>query len=88
MIPDDTLWKIDENGTVDKTLDIGHEPGALGYFDGAIWVGSNGVVQRVDPGSDQITPYPVADRTQAFAAGHRVLYVSTGQSPPKLKTLP
>src|SRR5205823_2412325 len=59
VIPDDTLWKIDENGTVDKTLDIGHEPGGLTYFDGAVWVGSNGLLQRVDPGSDLITKYPV-----------------------------
>jgi serine/threonine-protein kinase len=88
VIPDDTLWKIDENGTVDKTLDVGHQPGAIAYFDGAVWVGSNGVLQRVDPGSNQITPYPVADRAEAFAAGRGVLYVSTGQSPPKLKALP
>jgi ABC-type transport system substrate-binding protein/class 3 adenylate cyclase/tRNA A-37 threonylcarbamoyl transferase component Bud32 len=88
VIPDDTLWKIDENGTVDKTIDIGHEPGALTYFDGAVWMGSNGLVQRIDPGSNLITKYPVADRTAALSAGRGVLYVSTLQSPPQLKSLP
>lgn len=88
VIPDDTVWKIDENGTVDKTLDVGHQPGPLEYFDGAVWVASTGVLQRIDPGSNEITGYPVADRTVALAKGRGVLYVGTGESPPKLKTLP
>jgi ABC-type transport system substrate-binding protein/class 3 adenylate cyclase/streptogramin lyase len=88
VLPDDTLWKIDENGTVDKTLDVGHGPGGATYFDGAVWLSSNGLLQRVEPGSDVITDYPVADRPQDLLAGRGVLYVSTGQSPPKLRSLP
>jgi ABC-type transport system substrate-binding protein len=88
VLPDDTLWKIDENGTVVKTLDVGHAPNRATYFDGAVWVASNGLLQRVDPNSDQITDYPVADRTETLVPGDGVLYVSTGQSPPKVAPLP
>jgi ABC-type oligopeptide transport system substrate-binding subunit/class 3 adenylate cyclase/tRNA A-37 threonylcarbamoyl transferase component Bud32 len=88
VLPDDTLWKIDENGTVEKTLDVGHAPNIATYFDGAVWVGSDGLLQHVDPDSDLITDYPVADRTEDLAPGDGVLYVSTGQSPPKVAPLP
>jgi ABC-type transport system substrate-binding protein/class 3 adenylate cyclase/tRNA A-37 threonylcarbamoyl transferase component Bud32/streptogramin lyase len=86
--PDDTLWKIDENGTPDKTLDVGHGVGDVTYFDGAVWVSSIGRLQRVDPNSNQITDFEVADRVESLAPGRGVLYVSTGDSPPKLDTLP
>jgi class 3 adenylate cyclase/tRNA A-37 threonylcarbamoyl transferase component Bud32/DNA-binding beta-propeller fold protein YncE len=86
--PDDTLWKIDENGTPDKTLDVGHGVGDVTYFDGAVWVSSIGLLQRVDPNSNQITDFEVADRVESLAPGKGVLYVSTGDSPPKLESLP
>ncbi len=38
IAPDDTLWKIDKNGNVLKTFDIGHSPGTPVYFDGYMWV--------------------------------------------------
>ena len=88
VLPDDTLWKIDENGTVVKTLDVGHPPGPLTYFDGAAWVGANGVIQRVDANSDEITSFDVVDRPEELAPGDGVLYVSTGESPPRVQPLP
>jgi len=88
VTPDDTLWKIDENGTVVKTLEVGHGAGAVTFFDGAVWVGSIGLLQRIDPNSDQITAYPIVDRPAELASGNGLLYVSTDQSPPKLKALP
>ena len=88
VIPDDQLWKIDENGTVVRTFDIGHEPGPTAFFDGAVWVGSVGKLSRIDPNSDRVTTYPVVDRPANLAAGDGVLYVSTDQSPPKLAPVP
>jgi ABC-type transport system substrate-binding protein/class 3 adenylate cyclase/tRNA A-37 threonylcarbamoyl transferase component Bud32 len=88
VTPDDTLWKIDENGTVEKTLDVAHAAGDVTYFDGAVWVAGTGSLQRVDPGSDGITAYPVADRIAVLAPGDGVLYVSTLRSPPPLTSLP
>jgi ABC-type transport system substrate-binding protein/class 3 adenylate cyclase/predicted Ser/Thr protein kinase len=86
--PDDTLWKFDANGTFDRTLDVGHGAGAVRYFDGAVWVSSIGRLQRIDPDSNQITDFEVVDRTVSLAPGDGVLYVSTGDSPPKLEPLP
>jgi ABC-type transport system substrate-binding protein len=83
--PDDTLWKIDENGTVEKSFDVS---GALAYFDGAVWIGSAGQLQRLDPSSERITAYPVVEQPQDLEPGNGVLYVSTGESPPKLTALP
>ena len=84
VIPDDELLKIDENGTVRKTFDVGHEPGSLVWFDNRIWVASDGRLSRVDPNSDDVTDFPVVDRPAAVWAGHGVLYVSTSESPPVL----
>ena len=86
--PDDTLWKIGANGTLDKTLDVGHGVGDVTYFDGAVWVSSIGRLERVDPDSNQITDFEVADRAESLEPGAGVLYVSTGDSPPKLASLP
>jgi ABC-type transport system substrate-binding protein/class 3 adenylate cyclase/tRNA A-37 threonylcarbamoyl transferase component Bud32 len=86
--PDDTVWKLDENGMVIKTLDAGHRSGPMAYFDGALWVGANGALQRIDPDSDEIANYPVVDRVASVAPGNGVLYVSTAESPPKLDSLP
>jgi serine/threonine-protein kinase len=88
VVPDDTLWKLDERGTVVKTLDLAHGVGDIAYFEGAVWVTSNGTLQRVDPSSDEITAYPVADRTDSLTPGDGVLYVSTRRSPPELTSLP
>jgi ABC-type oligopeptide transport system substrate-binding subunit/class 3 adenylate cyclase len=88
VVPDDTLWKIDRNGTVVKTLDIGHNPGQVTWFDDAAWVPSNGRLQRIDPSSDEITSFEVADRPEALASGNNMLFISTGQNPPALKPLP
>ena len=88
VIPDDTLWKIDGRGAVDKTLEIGHGAGDVQSFDGAIWVATIGAVRRVDPETDAITSYPVGDRLVDLASGNGVLYVTTGDSPPKLSSLP
>jgi ABC-type transport system substrate-binding protein/class 3 adenylate cyclase/tRNA A-37 threonylcarbamoyl transferase component Bud32 len=88
IIPDDTLWKIDENGTVDRTFAIGHQPGSVVYFDDAAWVASEGKLSRVDPKTNSVTDYPLVDRPGALTVGNGVLYVTTGQSPPKLAPLP
>jgi ABC-type oligopeptide transport system substrate-binding subunit/streptogramin lyase len=89
VTPDDTVWKIDEeNGTVVKTIDVGHGGGDVAYFDGAVWVTSIGALQRIDPGSDQITAYHIGDRLATLAAGRDVMYVTTDESPPKLSALP
>ena len=89
VIPDDTVWKIDEeNGTVVKTIDVAHGVGDVAYFDGALWTTSIGELERIDPGSDQVTSYQVGDRMATLAAGRDVLYVSTDESPPKLSALP
>jgi ABC-type oligopeptide transport system substrate-binding subunit/class 3 adenylate cyclase/streptogramin lyase/tRNA A-37 threonylcarbamoyl transferase component Bud32 len=86
--PDDTLWKIDKNGTVEKTLDVGHPIGVVKFFDGAAWVGSGGLMQRVDAESDEITSFEIVDRPGDLAVGDGALYVSTGESPPKLEPMP
>ena len=86
--PDDTLWKIDENGTVEKSFDFEHGAGPVAYFDGALWVASTGQLQRLDPSSERITTYPVIDRPEDLEAGAGVLYVATGESPPELTPLP
>jgi len=88
VIPDDTLWKIDENATLDQTVGLAHGAGPLTYFDGAVWVASNGVLQRVDAQTSAITRFPVVDRTSDLEGGRGVLYVSTDQSPPRLPPLP
>jgi serine/threonine-protein kinase len=88
VVPDDTLWKIDQNGSVDKTIDVGHGPGDVEYFDGAPWLSMNGSVQRVDPRTDAIEDHPVAGRPGELLAGDGVLYVSTDEDPPKLPPLP
>jgi peptide/nickel transport system substrate-binding protein len=89
ILPDDTLWKIDEDaGTVVKTLDVGHNVGDAAYFDGAVWVGANGVLQRINAKTDEIESLPVVERPQDILAGSGELYVATGQSPPKLAPLP
>jgi streptogramin lyase len=71
--PDDTLWKIDENGTVEKTLDLAHGVGDVTYFDGGAWVGSIGTIQRVDADSDEITTFPVVDRPAEIASSQHEL---------------
>jgi ABC-type transport system substrate-binding protein/class 3 adenylate cyclase/tRNA A-37 threonylcarbamoyl transferase component Bud32/streptogramin lyase len=86
--PDDTLWKYDENGSFVKTLDLAHGAGPVAYFDGAVWVASIGRLQRIDPDSNEITDFEVADRAENLAPGKDMLYVSTGESPPKLESLP
>jgi ABC-type transport system substrate-binding protein/class 3 adenylate cyclase/predicted Ser/Thr protein kinase len=88
VVPDDELWKIDENGTVQRTFDIGHEPASAAFFAGHAWIGSNGKLSRVDPTSDEVTDFPIIDRPGGLAVGNNVLYVNTDQSPPKLPALP
>jgi ABC-type transport system substrate-binding protein/class 3 adenylate cyclase/streptogramin lyase len=88
VTPDDTLWRIDPQGSVDKTLDMGHGVGAVTYFDGATWVSANGLLQRVDPTTDEITSYPVVDRTDSLLGGAGTLFVSAADSPPTLPPLP
>ena len=84
VIPDDELWKMDENGTVRRTFDIGHQPGPVVLFKGQIWVGSDGKLSRVDPSSDRVTDFPILDRPAGMSAGAGALYVSTDESPPTL----
>jgi ABC-type transport system substrate-binding protein/class 3 adenylate cyclase len=84
VIPDDELWKMDEDGTVRRTFDIGHQPGPVVSFQGQIWVASDGKLSRVDPSSDRVTDFPILDRPGGMAAGAGVLYVSTDESPPSL----
>jgi serine/threonine-protein kinase len=88
VIPDDQLWKLDQNGTPVRTFDIGHQPGGLASFDGAVWVASDDKLSRVDPDSDEVTDYPLYDRGGGLAVGDGVLYVNTAQSPPKLPPAP
>jgi peptide/nickel transport system substrate-binding protein len=90
ITPDDTLWKVDLNGNVLKTFDIGHEPGGPAYFGGYLWVPlpPEGRIARVDPSSDEKTYFPVAGRPQNAAAGDGVLLVSTTKGPPALRPLP
>ncbi len=86
--PDDTLWKIDRNGTIVKTLDVGHGSHSVTWFDGAAWLAANGRLQRVDPNSDAIKSFDIVDRPEALAPAGNALYVSTGESPPRLEPLP
>jgi peptide/nickel transport system substrate-binding protein len=87
IIPDDTLWKIDLNGSLVKTFDIGHEPGRPAFVNGVVWVPVQGGVARLDSATDQIVRHPIADRPgQAFAVGSQ-LYLTTGDSPPPLSPL-
>jgi ABC-type transport system substrate-binding protein/class 3 adenylate cyclase/tRNA A-37 threonylcarbamoyl transferase component Bud32 len=88
VLPDDTLWKIDRNGTIVKTLDIGHDSGDVAWFHGAAWVGAIGKLQRVDPGSDAVQSFDVVDRPEALRPVGNVLSISTGQNPPRLEPLP
>jgi serine/threonine-protein kinase len=85
VTPDNTLWKIDLSGDVEKTLDVGS--GDMTYFSGAVWVGAEGFLLRVDPRTDEITRYPVVDRPAELAPGDGKLLVSTGPNPPKLPAL-
>ena len=57
------------------------------YFSGAVWVGVEGLLLRIDPRTDEITRYPVVDRPLELAPGDGELLVSTGPSPPKLPAL-
>jgi ABC-type oligopeptide transport system substrate-binding subunit/class 3 adenylate cyclase/predicted Ser/Thr protein kinase len=88
VVPDDTLWKIDQSGSVDKTLNVAHGPGDVAFFDGAAWLTAIGTIQRVDPDTDAITDHRVADRAAIIAPGRDELYVSVDESPPKLRPLP
>jgi serine/threonine-protein kinase len=90
ITPDDTLWKIDTNGNVLKTFDIGHGASAPVYFDGYLWVpiGSEGRIARVDPSSDEVAYFPVGERPVTATAGDGVLLVSGEKGPPALKALP
>jgi ABC-type oligopeptide transport system substrate-binding subunit/class 3 adenylate cyclase/tRNA A-37 threonylcarbamoyl transferase component Bud32 len=88
ITPDDTLWKVDVNGSIVKSYDIGHDPGGPAFHNGALWVPIRGGVARVDVATDEITRYPLADRPgQAFAVGSQ-LYLTTNDSPPPLSPLP
>jgi len=88
VTPDDTLWKLDDSGTVVKTIDVGHEPFTAAYLGGAVWLGVRGMLQRVDADSDEVSNYPVLDHLSDLAAGDGVLYLSTLENPPPLKSLP
>jgi peptide/nickel transport system substrate-binding protein len=88
ITPDDTLWKLDLNGSLVKTYDIGHNPGSPAFLDGAVWVPVQGGIAQVDSTTDSLTIHPVADRPgQAFAVGSQ-LYLTTADSPPPLSALP
>jgi ABC-type transport system substrate-binding protein/class 3 adenylate cyclase/streptogramin lyase/tRNA A-37 threonylcarbamoyl transferase component Bud32 len=88
ITPDDTLWKVDVNGSIVKTYDIGHDPSSPVFVNGAVWVPVQGGIARVDGATDEITRYPLAGRSgQAFAVGSQ-LYLTTGESPPPLAPLP
>src|SRR5262249_48661095 len=84
VVPDDTLWKVQQDGTIDRTLSVGHAPRAVTWFGGAAWVAARGVLQRVDPASDVIKDFAIIDRPQSLGAGVGSLFVSTGRSPPPL----
>ncbi len=58
------------------------------WFDGAAWLAANGRLQRVDPNSDAIKSFDIVDRPEALAPAGNALYVSTGESPPRLEPLP
>jgi peptide/nickel transport system substrate-binding protein len=88
--PDDTLWKVDTNGNVLKTIDIGHGPGGPAFFDGYLWVPllPEGTIARVDPSSEAVKYFPIAERPSVAAAGPGVLLVSTTKGPRPLTPLP
>jgi ABC-type oligopeptide transport system substrate-binding subunit/class 3 adenylate cyclase/tRNA A-37 threonylcarbamoyl transferase component Bud32 len=90
ITPDDTLWKIDTNGNVLKTFDIGHGASGPVYFSGYVWVPitSEGRLARVDPSTDEVTYFAVAERPITAAAGDGVLFVAAGKGPPPLIPLP
>jgi len=90
IAPDDTLWKVDTNGNILKTFDVGHGASGPTYFDGYIWVPlpPEGSIARVDPSSDEMRYFPIAERPIMAAAGGDVLLVSTEKGPPPLKPLP
>jgi serine/threonine-protein kinase len=88
VVPGDTVWKLDANGTVIKTIEVGHNPSGASFRDGALWIGADGELQRIDSQSDAITSYPVVDHPADVLAGDGELYVSTVDNPPALKPLP
>jgi len=88
VVPDDTLWKLDANGTVLRTIDVGHNQSGASFRDGAVWVGAEGKVQRIDSGTDAITSFSVVDHPADVFAGDGEIYVLTLDNPPPLKALP
>jgi ABC-type oligopeptide transport system substrate-binding subunit/class 3 adenylate cyclase/streptogramin lyase/tRNA A-37 threonylcarbamoyl transferase component Bud32 len=88
LVPDDAVWKIDENGTIVKTIGVGHGASGMTYRDGALWVGSNGTLQRIDADSDAIERFDIVDHPVDLLAGDREIYLTTLENPPALKPLP
>ncbi len=88
VTPDDTVWQFDENGTFDRTYDVGHGAGALAWFGGGLWVGVQGGLARIDGATSALSTYPVVVNPATLEPGNGVLYVTTDQSPPKLSPVP
>ena len=88
VVPSDTVWKLDANGSVLKTIDVGHNSAGMSLSHGALWVGSEGKIQRIDAESDAITSFDVVDHPADMLARDGEVYVLTGENPPPLKSLP
>ena len=90
VIPDDTLWKADLNGNILKTFTLGHGLGGLTFSGGYVWVviASEGRIARIDPSSDEVRYFPIADRPIGPSPGPQGVLVTTEKGPRKLTPLP
>jgi ABC-type transport system substrate-binding protein/class 3 adenylate cyclase/tRNA A-37 threonylcarbamoyl transferase component Bud32 len=90
ITPDDTIWKIDPNGNVLKTINVGHGFGGPAFSDGYLWVplGREGRLARIAPSSDEVKYFHVGGRPDTASAGPRVVLVSASKGPRPLTKLP
>jgi serine/threonine-protein kinase len=89
VTPDDTVWEFDDqNGTFKRTYDVGHSIGDCAWFDGGLWVGTQGELTRIDGSTKATSNYPIVVNPASLEPGNGVLYVTTDRSPPKLPPVP
>jgi ABC-type transport system substrate-binding protein/class 3 adenylate cyclase len=91
VIPDNTIWRFDDqNGTFNRTYDLGTALGGTAFFDGGLWAGTAGGFTRIDVATNTMRKYPIDVNAVTLEPGNGVLYVTTDQTPqgPKLPPVP